>query len=166
MPAKPLTKEQHEDAARLRGAFQSWQQNRKQQRLEYSQDWAADSLGMGQSALSQYLLGRIPLNRDALSKICKLIGVGPEWISPKLAGEAHAHLQAFVPSVREPGANYRVDDLLPLKPGEPEMLAAFRLLDESRQQEAFSLVLRLAYLSEQDREALRARAGLDRHTSA
>jgi hypothetical protein len=85
VPAKSLTPEQFGDAKRLKTAFKAWQQQRKALGLPYSQDIITDGLGFGQSALSQYLNGHIPLNGDALHKICSLIGVNPGAISPRIA---------------------------------------------------------------------------------
>jgi hypothetical protein len=85
VPSKPITPEQARDAQRLKTAFKAWQQQRKALGLPYSQDVITDGLGFGQSALSQYLNGHIPLNGDALHKICSLIGVNPGAISPRIA---------------------------------------------------------------------------------
>jgi len=84
LPAKDLTPEQKADARRLKAAFKAWQQYRKAQGLAYVQEVVTDGLGFGQSALSQYLNGYIPLNADALRKICTLIGVNPHSVSPKI----------------------------------------------------------------------------------
>jgi transcriptional regulator with XRE-family HTH domain len=84
MPAKELTQRQKEDAVRLKAAFKAWQSDRKAKGLPFSQEVIVDSLGFGQSALSQYLNGHIPLNAEALLKICHLIGVYPGMISPSI----------------------------------------------------------------------------------
>jgi len=44
-------------------------------------------LGFGQSALSQYLGGKIPLNGKTLMKFCGLIGADPAEISPSLVAD-------------------------------------------------------------------------------
>lgn len=87
MPAKPLTQEQLEDAARLSAFFKEWQRARKDAQLPSSQIDAAHELGFGQSALSQYLRGDIPLNVPAGVKFAKLLGKRLEEISPQLASK-------------------------------------------------------------------------------
>lgn len=87
MPAKPLTPEQLEDAARLDAFFKEWQRMRKQRGEKSSQMDAAQELGFNQSALSQYLKGNIPLNLSALTKFAELLDRKPEEISPALASK-------------------------------------------------------------------------------
>jgi hypothetical protein len=88
MPAKPLTTEQKEDAKRLQTLFKGWQDRRRERGEPFSQEVAAGLLEVGrQSAVSQYLLGKIPLNIHALSQFAKLIGCTYEAISPTLAAE-------------------------------------------------------------------------------
>lgn len=91
MPAKPLTPEQLEDAARLSAFFKEWQRARKDARLPSSQIEAAHELEFGQSALSQYLRGDIPLNLPAAVKFSKLLGKRVEEISPSIANK-FAHM--------------------------------------------------------------------------
>lgn len=62
MPAKPLTPEQKDDASRLKEAFRAWQNAKRDAGAPVSQMEAAHRLGFGQSALSQYVNGQIPLN--------------------------------------------------------------------------------------------------------
>lgn len=90
MPAQPLTPEQKADAERLHARFKAWQQDQKDRKLPSSQAEAASRLEFGQSALSQYLQGRIPLNVKTLAKFCTLLGCEPEEISPSLAAEMKA----------------------------------------------------------------------------
>ncbi|CAJ0895754.1 LexA repressor [Ralstonia mannitolilytica] len=90
MPAQPLTPEQKADAERLHARFKAWQQDQKDRKLPSSQAEAASRLEFGQSALSQYLQGRIPLNVKTLAKFCTLLGCEPEDISPSLAAEMKA----------------------------------------------------------------------------
>lgn len=90
MPAKPLTPEQHEDASRLRARFKAWQEERKLHNQSSSQMEAAAQLGFGQSALSQYLRGDIPLNINVLPKFTMLLGCKYEEISPALASKINA----------------------------------------------------------------------------
>ena len=84
MPAKELNEEQLRDAARLKAAFDAWQKRRRDAGEDWSQEAAAELLGFGQSALAQYLNGKIPLNGDALRKFCALLGSAPREISPSL----------------------------------------------------------------------------------
>lgn len=87
MPAKPLTDEQKADASRLKQLFSDWQKQRKKAGEASSQEAAAELLGFGQSALSQYLMGKIPLNPEVLSKLAKLLGRDMADISPGLASK-------------------------------------------------------------------------------
>lgn len=91
MPAKPLSEEQKRDAQRLKSAFRMWQSARRERAEPFTQDEVAENLfGFGQSALSQYLNGTIPLNLATLAKFTQVLGVRPENISPGLAAEHHA----------------------------------------------------------------------------
>lgn len=85
MPAKPLTPEQAEDAERLKARFKEWQHRQRERGTPVAQDQAAERLGFGQSALSQYLNARIPLNVEALAKFARLLECSPRDISPALA---------------------------------------------------------------------------------
>jgi transcriptional regulator with XRE-family HTH domain len=95
MPAKPLSAEQLEDAARLRALFSKWQDRQRKSLQPGSQEAAAQLLGFNQSALSQYLSGRIPLNTPVLAKLCALLETTPDSISPSLA-EQQRHLGALL----------------------------------------------------------------------
>lgn len=54
-------------------------------RLGLTQESAAAALGFaGQSAVSQYINGRIPLNTEAVLKFARLLGVAPEDIDPRV----------------------------------------------------------------------------------
>ena len=82
MPAKPLTQEQLDDAARLRAIFDRV----KESDPSVTQEYVADSCGWKtQGTVSQYMNGKIPLNLRALFKFCDVFGVQPEEISPSLA---------------------------------------------------------------------------------
>lgn len=87
MPAKPLTAAQLAEAALLKSIFKSWQQQRKGNKLPWSQDWASDQMGFGQSAMNQYLNGKIPLNPEAAAKFSALTGTNIESFSPTIAEE-------------------------------------------------------------------------------
>jgi transcriptional regulator with XRE-family HTH domain len=98
MPAKELSPEQKADAARLKMAFKSWQTARKTLGLPFAQDEIAEEMfGFGQSALSQYLNGLIPLNATALLKFCKALRVSPDLISPSIAENARAAAREWTP---------------------------------------------------------------------
>lgn len=86
MPAKPLSQEQKRDAARLKQAFKMWQSARREKGESFTQDDVAEDLfGIGQSALSQYLNGTIPLNPKMLGLFSRVLGVQPENVSPTIA---------------------------------------------------------------------------------
>jgi transcriptional regulator with XRE-family HTH domain len=143
MPAKPLTTEQKDDANRLKAIFQSWQSRMAASGKSYSQDEAAETLlGIGQSGLSQYLNGKIPLNITAAVALASGLGVKVAEFSPALAREIRsAYLVAgdpdggsgetscgdMVPSPAKPAtfAQYReaVRFLLVNDVGTPELVA-------------------------------------------
>jgi len=85
MPALPLTQEQLGDAARLKHLFAAWQKAQRESGLPSSQEAISDLLGFTQSALSQYLNGRIPLNVEAASKFASLLQTQINTFSPTLA---------------------------------------------------------------------------------
>lgn len=87
MPAQPLNADQRADAARLKKIFESWQKARKKRGEPSSQEDVASLFGFGQSALSQYLNAKIPLNVKALVKFSQLLECRPEEISPNVARE-------------------------------------------------------------------------------
>lgn len=84
MPAKPLTAEQLEDASRLLDAWATF----KRHNAHATQEWLAHQCGWRtQGAVSQYLLGRIPLNLPALLKFAEAFDVAPSEISPTIASQ-------------------------------------------------------------------------------
>jgi transcriptional regulator with XRE-family HTH domain len=85
MPALPLNASQLQDADRLVTLFKEWQASQRASGLPSSQEAAAHLLGFGQSALSQYLKGRIPLNVDVLVKFAHFLDCTPADISGDLA---------------------------------------------------------------------------------
>lgn len=81
MPAQPLTEEQLADAARLKAIYEA-----KKRDLGFTQESLAAQLGWNtQSAVSQYLNGRIPLNTDAAVKFSKALHCVVSDFSPRLA---------------------------------------------------------------------------------
>jgi transcriptional regulator with XRE-family HTH domain len=97
MPAKPLSPEQLEDAARLKSKFRMWQAVRAEAGKPWSQEYCSEQLRMGQSAINQYLNGRIPLNLNALLKFAILIDVPIRELSPALADELEMLTKGYLP---------------------------------------------------------------------
>lgn len=85
MPARPLTEAQLEAARRLRDAYAL----AKQTSPSLTQEAIAHACGWKtQGAVSQYMLGKIPLNLSALLKLSAALGVAPGDIYPELASSA------------------------------------------------------------------------------
>jgi len=76
-----------DDAKRLDAVYRAWRAERRESGKEASQEYAAGEIGFGQSAFSQYLKGRIPLNVAVAGKFAKLFGCRVEDFSPTLAVE-------------------------------------------------------------------------------
>lgn len=114
MAAQRITVAQRTDAARLVAAFERWRAARRADGLPSSQAAAAALLGFSQSALSQYLLAKIPLNADALARFASLLGVAPESISPSIVANQRALTQSFDRSnvVRALGTGNAADDFM------------------------------------------------------
>lgn len=87
MPASPLSSDELADAANLKRRFVAWQQHRKSLGLPASQEAAAGMLGFNQSALNQYLNGKIPLNVQAAIKFSELLECSVIDISGRLANQ-------------------------------------------------------------------------------
>lgn len=117
MPAQPLTPEQLEDAARLKKLFLNWQQHQRDAGAPVSQESAAEQLGFNQSALSQYLNGKIPLNVAAATKFSELLGQQISVFSPRLHEQLMGYASAVLPD--ESAAN----DSQSLPPGARRVLA-------------------------------------------
>lgn len=88
MPALPLSKEQLEDASRLKAAWEKY----KEANEGASQEKIASECGWKtQGSFNQYIHGKIPLNLLALLKMCKAMGgLDPAEISPSLASDLPA----------------------------------------------------------------------------
>lgn len=69
------------DSDRLKALYAKW----KAKDRSHTQAYAATRMEMTQSAVSQYLLGKIALNLETLFKFRDLFGCRPEEISPSLA---------------------------------------------------------------------------------
>lgn len=113
------------EAANLKAAFLKWKSGGKGR----TQEMVADELGYaGQSAVSQYLNGKIPLNYPALLGFSKLFGVPPSEISPRLT-KIHRHLFPETYPINESPKKYELapveswDDSTPL--GEDEVALPF-----------------------------------------
>lgn len=85
MPAKPLNEHELKEAVHLKRLFASWQNKRKDQGLPSSQEEVAPLLGFGQSALSQYMNGKIPLNFEAAVSFARVMEVSIDDFSPTIA---------------------------------------------------------------------------------
>lgn len=116
MPAKPLTPEQKAEAAQLKRLFVQWQAERRAQKLEWSQDWCAEQLGFGQSAINQYINGKIPLNPEVAIKIGQLIGYAVAAFSPSVDVEIKRLVdlsnQQFPVPLPSPEANAENDEYM------------------------------------------------------
>lgn len=88
MPAQPLNDDQIADARRLKEALGRFQSEARDSGRPAPQSEIAARLGFGQSALSQYINGRIPLNVPVLVRFCALLQMPMDAISPRLAAEA------------------------------------------------------------------------------
>lgn len=84
MPAKPLNETQLAEAARLKAIFIAWQKMRKDAGEKADQLKVSELFGFGQSALSQYINGGIPLNIEASVKFSRVLGVGIAEFSPTI----------------------------------------------------------------------------------
>jgi hypothetical protein len=79
---RELTEAENLDAARLREAWAEY----KQTNPGVTQEWLGRETGLGsQGAVGQYLRAVIPLNLPALLSFSRVLKVGPETISPRLA---------------------------------------------------------------------------------
>lgn len=75
---RPLTTREKFAQQQLRAIWQA-----KKKSLDLTQEKAAHQLGWSsQGTVGQYLLGRVPLNTDALLKFAKLLEVKPSDIDP------------------------------------------------------------------------------------
>lgn len=84
MKRRDLTAQEKDDAQRLTEAWEAY----KAAHPGASQEWLGNEAGIGgQSAVSQYLLAKIPLNLEALLRLCRVIQVAPNAISPRLMDE-------------------------------------------------------------------------------
>jgi transcriptional regulator with XRE-family HTH domain len=120
MPAKPLNEHELQEAAKLKRLFGAWQEKRKEQNLPASQEEVASLFGLGQSALSQYLNGKIPLNFEISVVFARVLGARIDDFSPTFAELAREAL-GLISQVEKRPAKRDAPRWMPV--------AAFKLLD-------------------------------------
>ncbi|KXU38688.1 hypothetical protein AXE65_00850 [Ventosimonas gracilis] len=129
MPAKPLTPEQKQDAARLAAIFE-----KRKAEDGLTQAVLADILGYSvQSAVSQYLNAKIPLNVSAATKFasglrCRVADFSPSIQSEidKIAAFATTHKQGASLNIPQgmAGSTYTAIEMLLLPTAERVALSA------------------------------------------
>lgn len=125
MPAKPLTPEQKADAAELMKLFKEKAAEEKAGRL--TQATLADDLGYTtQSAVSQYLNGKVPLNIDASIKFATRFGCRVSDFSPSIQQE----IDRIAQFATKAGDTHGQDEPLPQKEREPQKALSKRSLIE------------------------------------
>lgn len=91
MPAKPLSPQQKRDAEKLKTLFNAWRDaNPGPDGRRLSQEVMATKFPFGQSALSQYLNGTIPLNKEVAVKFATVLGCNVDDFSLDLNKELAA----------------------------------------------------------------------------
>lgn len=106
---RELTPEETADAKRLAEVYRQVKAERKERGLHLTQESLAHECGWGgQSAVSQYTNGRIPINLDALVKLASALDVEPSRISPSLAER-----------IRAPDSNLGIIELAGVMDDEP-----------------------------------------------
>lgn len=82
----PLTPEQRDESSRLKAIYESRKAVARDAGGRLTQDDVAEACGWSnQSAVSQYMNGKIALNLDALLKFARALDFSPEEVSPRLA---------------------------------------------------------------------------------
>lgn len=118
MPAKPLTPEQKADAARLMGLFENQKAIENKQGKRLTQAILADDLGYAtQSAVSQYLKGKVPLNVEASVKFAARFGCRVSAFSPSIQEEID-RIASFATGAGRDAPMKKEDQLLPVRDGE------------------------------------------------
>jgi transcriptional regulator with XRE-family HTH domain len=143
MPALPLTHEQKADAVRLKSLFQNWKEERRARGELGSQDAFSDLVGFGQSAVNQYLNGKIPLNPAAAAKFSRVLKCHISDFSETIAAQASEIAQATTLAGDEPKAEALQLDLTKLKPQEIQLVLAFRELGATDQSELLAMANKL-----------------------
>jgi transcriptional regulator with XRE-family HTH domain len=150
MPAKPLNELQKLDAERLKHAWKTY----KNKTPEASQERLAHECGWRtQAAVSQYINGRIPLNADALIKICAAIGADPWAIAPSIMTE----LDAMSSAAKKPGVYIASDNVAGYGswPFESVSCADWAQLTEEQKQ---NIELQISLLAKHQRETKQLQA--------
>lgn len=88
-PRRELTSEERAECARLKAIFEKRQKEARDQGARMTQETLGNSIGWrsGQSAVNQYLNGKVPLNLEALLKFAAELRFSPGEVSPRLASE-------------------------------------------------------------------------------
>ena len=157
MPALPLTPEQKAESANLKMLFKKWQAERKARNEPANQDFLSESLGFGQSALSQYLNGRIPLNAMAAAKFAGLLGCRIEDFSPSVAASATTIAQAVAPTAFGAAKPMEITDLNKL---ETQLVLMFRELPVDARDELLQHANRLHNHAKPDKSKANPFAGV------
>lgn len=83
---RPLTEEERAENLRLKAIFDARKAAAKSIGRKLTQADVAEECGWsGQSAVSQFTTGRIPLNLEALLRLSKALKFSPDEVSPRLA---------------------------------------------------------------------------------
>lgn len=124
---------------RLNAFFRAWQADRKARKLPHAQSEIAEELfGFGQSALSQYLNGHIPMNAEVVMKFASVLGIDPAKINPTIVRQEQERAKVWAPEV--PEAQTALLQLSPLALDAANLLTAITPL--SRQRKAYALFIR------------------------
>ena len=97
---RKLTDTELAECSRLKAVFEQRKADAKahgkkltQADVGYECGWSS-----GQSAVNQYLNGKVPLNVDALLKLAAVLNFEPRDVSPRLANEVQKYAQAVTPA--------------------------------------------------------------------
>lgn len=152
MPALPLTPEQKEDAARLKNLFRAWQTQKRAQGESATQDSFGDLVGFGQSAVNQYLNGKIPLNPHAAAKFSKALSCQISDFSLSIAAVASEIGSSAAPIETDEAAAPPMD-ITDLSKLEVQLVLMFRELPNSAKDDVISLTNRLHNIAKPKRSA-------------
>ena len=112
MPTRPTTPDQQQDAERLRALVFEWQaQTAHTTGQTPTQETISAALGIGQSALSQRLRGKMAMSRDFAVAVAKLIGCKVADFSPTLAQEIEHLVEGVTQSDEDDYAQVRRVDV-------------------------------------------------------
>ncbi|QBC44443.1 helix-turn-helix domain-containing protein [Iodobacter fluviatilis] len=110
-PRRQLSEEEQAEALRLKLAFE-----KKKEKTGISQAILADLVGWSnQSAISQYFNGHIPLNLEALIRLCPHLDADPYIISPRLMSMMDGSNANYTPPTEQKSAlNPKISRLIAL----------------------------------------------------